>query len=203
LYWRVAPGTVGRMRRSRFYADLRFRLWVFWHGTDKGAWAFALIIGGILAGFGFALHAVFSYKDEKLDELRALHARNIDCLARNIYHEARGEPTVGQYAVAEVTMNRRASGLYPRTVCEVVYQQNWDPIRGRYVGAFSWTEFDSLPPPRGAHWRQARAIAEAVYAGKRVPEVQGALFYHANYIRPDWAKDKKVIARIGRHVFYR
>src|SRR6185436_8078725 len=46
LYWGTAPGTVGRMRRSRFYANLRFRLWVFWYGADRGAWAFALIIAG-------------------------------------------------------------------------------------------------------------------------------------------------------------
>ena len=35
----------------------------------------------------------------------------------------------GQYAVAEVTMNRKASRFYPKTVCEVVYQRE----------AFSWT----------------------------------------------------------------
>ena len=45
--------------------------------------------------------------------------------------------------------------------------------------------------------------AEAVYFGKRVPAVQGAMFYHANYIKPDWARDKTIVARIGRHVFYR
>src|SRR5262245_29861041 len=37
------------------------------------------------------------------------------CLAENVYYEARGEPMAGQYAVAEVTLNRLASPYYPKT----------------------------------------------------------------------------------------
>jgi spore germination cell wall hydrolase CwlJ-like protein len=46
-------------------------------------------------------------------------------------------------------------------------------------------------------------VAEAVYYGKAVPTVQGALFFHATYIRPDWAGSKKRVGRIGKHVFYK
>ena len=178
-------------------------LWLFWYRTDKTAWAFVLFLGLVCAIFGFALKAVFAYQDEKRSFVRETHRQNLTCLARNVYYEARGEPIAGQYAVAEVTMNRKASGLYPKTICGVVHQQNWDPIRGRYVGAFSWTEFDSLPTPGGDEWQRAQDVAAAVYYQKYSPVLRGALFYHATYIEPDWAREKRRVAQIGRHIFYR
>lgn len=125
------------------------------------------------------------------------------CLALNVYHEARGEPVAGQYAVAEVTMNRVASSRYPDTVCEVVYQKNWDYIRRRYVAGFSWTEFDSIAKPQTETWQQAWDVAETVYYKRQAPTLQGVLFYHARRIRPSWARGRKPVARIGRHVFYK
>lgn len=129
--------------------------------------------------------------------------RQLSCLALNIYHEARGEPVAGQYAVAEVTLNRVASSRYPNTICEVVYQKNWDRIRRRYVGAFSWTEFDTRPKLKQQEWQRAVKIAEAVYHQRKEPELDGALFYHARSIKPSWARKKTPVARIGRHIFYR
>jgi spore germination cell wall hydrolase CwlJ-like protein len=120
-----------------------------------------------------------------------------------VYYEARGEPAAGQYAVAEVTMNRLASQHYPDTVCDVVYQRNWDPMRRRYVAAFSWTELGDLEDPGGEEWQRAWKVAEAVYYQTHTPAFQGVLFFHATYVSPDWAKGKQPVARIGRHVFYR
>jgi spore germination cell wall hydrolase CwlJ-like protein len=191
------------MRRGRFFANLHFRFWAFWWRTNKSAWAFGLVLVTAASALGFALHATFAYKAETQTVVRETHLRNLTCLARNVYFEARGEPLAGQYAVAEVTMNRKASRRFPRTICEVVYQQNWDPIRGRYVGAFSWTEFDSLPEPRGEQWQRAWEVAEAVYYQRHPPALRGAMFYHATYITPDWAREKRRVAQIGRHVFYR
>lgn len=179
------------------------RLWLFWHGTDKGAWAFVVFLALMAVGFGFALKALFANQDARRSLIRETHLQNLTCLARNVYFEARGEPLAGQYAVAEVTMNRKASGLYPKTICEVVHQQSWDRQRGRYVGAFSWTEFDSLPEPAGEEWQRAWDVAEAVYYQRYIPTLQGALFFHATHIKPDWARQKKRVALIGRHVFYR
>ncbi|NNF97294.1 MAG: cell wall hydrolase [Halobacteria archaeon] len=129
--------------------------------------------------------------------------RQLTCLALNIYHEARGEPIAGQYAVAEVTLNRVASPHYPNTICEVVYQKNWDSIRHRYVGAFSWTEFEDKPELKKKEWHRAITIADAVYYQRQEPELDGALFYHARSIKPSWARKKTPVARIGRHIFYR
>lgn len=183
----------GRVLAMRFVANLRFRLWMFWWRTDKGPLVLGAVAAAVAGGLGYGFLQVSNLKEENQASIRDAQERDLACLALNVYHEARGEPLAGQYAVAEVTLNRRASRLFPRTVCEVVYQK----------GAFSWTDLEPLPEPRGAKWAQAQRVAEAVYFGKRVPEMQGAMFYHATYIKPDWAKEKKVVARIGQHIFYR
>jgi spore germination cell wall hydrolase CwlJ-like protein len=175
----------------------------WWHTADKAAWTAVLLLGLVIGGFGLALHAYFAQGDERREAAREEERRDLDCLARNVYFEARGEPVAGMHAVAEVTMNRRASRLYPGSVCDVVYQKNWDPLRGRFVGAFSWTEFDALPAPDGEAWERALEVAEAVYYRRVSPTLQGALHFHASHIKPEWAKEKKLVARIGRHLFYR
>ena len=101
-----------------------------------------------------------------------------------------------------MTLNRVASRHFPNTVCEVVYEQRWDRKRKRYVGAFSWTELDETAEPKGVSWNRALAAAEGVYDNQQEPLVQGALFYHAVTIEPGWARSKKQVARIGRHIFY-
>jgi spore germination cell wall hydrolase CwlJ-like protein len=187
----------------RFITELRRSLRIYWNRTDKAAWAVGAVISVLVGLFAFLMNAVLAHQDERRNRTLEVHRQNLDCLARNVYFEARGEPLAGQYAVAEVTLNRKASRLYPRTICEVVYQKNWDPLRKRYVGAFSWTEFDSLPEPSGEEWQRAWRVAEAVYYGKEIPKLQGALHFHATYIKPDWAKSRQRVARIGKHVFYR
>lgn len=187
------------MARMPSLRSLRLR----WHHADKEILVAALLVCAVLAGLGFALQAVFAGKDATRERARAAEAQELACLARNVYFEARGEPVAGQYAVAEVTMNRKGAERFPDTVCGVVHEKNWDPIRGRFVGAFSWTEFDVLPEPSGAEWAHAQKVAVDVYFRRTTPRLQGATHFHATYIMPAWAKEKKPVARIGRHVFYR
>jgi len=150
---------------------------------------FALVVGVL----GFLLNAANAERDARASLARDFHARNIDCLARNVYYEARSESLLGQYAVAEVTMNRRGALGYPKTVCEVVYQKD----------AFSWTGMKGLKEPSGPAWQRAAKVAQDVYYGRRSGELDGATHYHATYVTPDWSSERERIARIGRHVFYR
>jgi N-acetylmuramoyl-L-alanine amidase len=180
-----------------------YKLRLLWYRTDKAALAFGGFFSLVVGALVLAFTGVSESREAKEAAVRAFQARSLDCLARNVYYEARGESSAGQYAVAEVTMNRRASKHYPKTVCEVVYQKNWDPLRKRYVGAFSWTEFDVLDAPRGEAWRRATQIAEDVYYQRRPATMHGALHFHATYIEPDWSKERPRVARIGKHVFYR
>ncbi len=140
-------------------------------------------------------------QQEATDHLR--RANDLQCLAENIYFEARGEPVTGQYAVAEVTVNRTRARHFPHSICEVVHETRWDPSRRRFVADFSWTESGALFPEEGPAWQQAMAVASAVYEDEHDPVVPGALFYHATNVRPGWARSRKVIATIGNHIFYR
>ncbi|HUF71938.1 MAG TPA: cell wall hydrolase [Gammaproteobacteria bacterium] len=117
---------------------------------------------------------------------------DLKCLAENVYYESRGEPLVGQYAVAEVTMNRVASRAFPNSVCAVV----------RSRGAFSWTYATNLREPYGYEWRRAQAVASSVYDNIEAPLVNGALFYHATHVSPAWAATRTQVALVGRHLFY-
>jgi len=130
-------------------------------------------------------------------------ALDLECLAENIYFEARGEPLDGQRAVAEVTLNRTRSPYFPHTICAVVHETQWDPLRRRLVAHFSWTELGALSEPTGSAWKQAMTVASAAYDDTYTQVVPGALFYHATSIRPDWARTKTAVATIGNHIFYR
>jgi N-acetylmuramoyl-L-alanine amidase len=130
--------------------------------------------------------------------------RNVKCLAMNVYHEARGEPLSGQYAVANVTLNRVKADRYPDDVCRVVYQKAWVKTTQRYVAAFSWTTDGSSDIPKeSAAWRQAMKVASHVYYDQEPGNVKGALYYHADYVKPRWAAHKLRVAKIGRHIFYK
>ena len=49
------------------------------------------------------------------------NSRHVECLAKNIYHEARGEPANGKQAVAHVVLNRVNRNDFPNTICAVGY----------------------------------------------------------------------------------
>jgi len=171
-----------------------WKLRLLWYRTDKAALAFAGFFGLVVGALVFAFTGVSAYREAKQAAVREFHARSLECLARNVYYEARGEPTAGQYAVAEVTMNRKASPRYPKTVCAVVYQKE----------AFSWTELGELDPPAGDAWIRAAHVAEDVYYERRPRTLQpNVLHFHATYVRPEWSKERRRVARIGKHVFYR
>src|SRR5258708_28867280 len=97
---------------------------LFWYRVDKAALAgalfFALVVGVLVS----AAASVFNQRDAQHALVREFHARSLDCLARNVYYEARGESLAGQYAGAEVTLKRKASPLYPQTVCEGGYPKS-------------------------------------------------------------------------------
>lgn len=185
---------------------LRIRYW--WLLQDKRRLLLPLLLGLIPGLLVVAIWQSWestppSAETREMSAGAEHRAREMRCLALNIYHEARGEPKAGQYAVAEVTMNRVASSRFPDTVCEVVHEKRWDRIRKRYVGAFSWTEIDSVSTSDDKAWARSVNIAEETFQQGVEPRVAGALFYHARHIRPSWARKKIRVGRVGRHIFYK
>jgi spore germination cell wall hydrolase CwlJ-like protein len=184
----------------RWISRWRRNLLNFWFTWEKENFVFFAIFGLAIVLIGSMVYVV--YADHLRLRWQQQRQADLMCLARNVYHEARGEPTAGQHAVAEVTLNRVASRQFPATVCEVVYEKRFDVKRNRLVGAFSWTEFDWVSKPKGIAWERAVRSAEAVYDKQQDPTVKGALFYHADSIEPRWAKEKNQVAKIGSHIFY-
>ena len=132
--------------------------------------------------------------------------REVKCLADNIYFEAKNEPYEGKLAVAQVTINRVEHPEYPKTVCGVVWQQSKDRRTGRRVAQFSWTLDGRSDTPKSKDaYAAAYAVAEEVLLYDMQSAIVGtdALFYHANYVKPRWARKMERIARIGNHIFYR
>ena len=127
--------------------------------------------------------------------------RQLGCLAKNIYHEAGSEPFEGKVAVAQVTLNRTNSGKFPGDVCKTIYQKNI--FYEKVVCQFSWTcDRDvAFKPTNRANYNESMIAAQKVLLEDyRLPSLKNALFYHADYINPNWGK--KPIAHIGRHIFY-
>ena len=130
----------------------------------------------------------------------AAPAAEIECLALNIYFEARGEPEAGQLAVGHVVMNRVASARFPGTVCGVIQQGG--ELR-RYRCQFSWWCDGRSDKPRNKRlWEKSAELALSVYWGRSEDPTEGALWYHADYVKPYWRKDFERGPKIGRHIFY-
>lgn len=130
---------------------------------------------------------------ERLNYTRA----DMECLAKNIYHEAGVEPKMGKFAVAQVTLNRLKDGRWGNNICKVVYAR----------AQFSWTLYNKKrqETPKGQLWAESREVARTVLdRGFRVKGLEESLLYHADYIRPPlWSKSVAKIQQIGQHIFYK
>lgn len=140
-----------------------------------------------------------------------------ECLAKNIYFEARAESTAGKLAVANVTINRAIDNNYPNTICEVVHEgihrynkriKEFYPVRDRCQ--FSWYCDGKVDEPirESKSWAESKNLAEIVlvdhYDNALIDITDGATHYHANWMEtyPKWSKKKKIMASIDRHIFY-
>lgn len=139
--------------------------------------------------------------------------KDIDCLAANIYFEARGEPIEGQLAVAHVTLNRMDHPKFPKTACEVVKQKTYNPKAQKHVCQFSWWCNSGFKIKHDRRqfvpdmYERIRVLAEQVYHNRsnRHDITGGALFYHAEYVPKSaiGVKGLRKTAQIGKHIFYR
>lgn len=116
------------------------------------------------------------------------------CLAKAVYFEARGEPIQGQLAVAQVVLNRAASGRYPASWCGVITQK----------AQFSFIRKGRFPAPnrKSEAWRKAVAIAHIAKAGIVQEIPANVLWYHADYVAPSWGRRLTRETQIGLHIFY-
>lgn len=122
----------------------------------------------------------------------------LECLAKALYFEARGEPVAGQKAVAEVILNRRDSSQFPQTVCGVVTQSN----SGGCQFSYQCSGRGQAIREKSAYAR-AEKIAEAALVGAPRDLTNGATYFHARSVSPRWSRQFVRTTRIGQHIFYR
>jgi hypothetical protein len=127
--------------------------------------------------------------------------QEFECLALNIYWEARSEPSLGQFAVAAVTLNRVADPSYPDSICGVV-QQGGEENLNRCQFSW-WCDGKDDTPKNDDAWSAAQSVAYTVLFFDPPDPTHGALWYHADYVRPSWSKELSRVTKIGRHIYYR
>ena len=117
----------------------------------------------------------------------------LTCLAIGVYFESKGEPLSGQLAVADVILNRSKSPRFPQSICAVLKQRS----------QFSFVRGGRLPSVNTSSraWRTAVAVAKVARADLWDSPASEALFFHANYVSPNWRLAK--VATVGNHIFYR
>jgi hypothetical protein len=125
---------------------------------------------------------------------------DLECLALNIYHEARSEPDTGKLAVGHVVLNRALDSRFPGSLCEVVKQGGERPL---HACQFSWWCDGKSDRPRDSDaWEESRIFADLIFNDGIKDPTGGALWYHADYVDPPWRVKLVEGPKIGRHVFY-
>ena len=127
-------------------------------------------------------------------------SRDLDCLTKAAYYEARGEGRDGMRAVTQVVLNRVRHTAFPKSVCGVVFQG-----AGRRTGCqFSFTCDGSM---RGrvnqAAWNRAREVASAALSGAVYADVGNATHFHTTGVSPGWRNSLVRVGQVGDHLFYR
>jgi hypothetical protein len=141
----------------------------------------------VLLAVAVAAQTAVNQKFEKLKQAREqaspvtaqLRQKQLDCLARNIYHEAGGEPFEGKVAVAQVTMNRVTAGKFGSDVCGVVYQRN--VFMEKVVCQFSWfcdTATKTRPVNQKAYNESYEVAKKVILEGFKLDVLKDALYYH-------------------------
>ena len=144
----------------------------------------------------------------------------IECLAKNIYFEAKSQSLAGQLAVGLVVMNRVKSKNFPNDVCKVIYEgpirESWktrkDPTlpkeKRRYYPIrhkcqFSWYcdgLRDTIKEP--TVYSKIITVASKIINKHVYDFTNGSTHYHADYVSPDWT-NLDVVMTIDEHIFYK
>lgn len=169
---------------------------------------FLLALGTLLC---FTIAPVQQSAGGIIDDLPPQEA--IECIAKNIYYEARGESIAGQISVGMVVLNRVNDARFPSTICGVVYQgksteMNTPKQYRKHSCQFSWVCDGKVAKRKDpVIWQQSLHVAKTVYRMyKQGYDITGgATHYHAYYVKPAWSSSKsmKTTGKIDSHIFYR
>lgn len=165
-------------------------------GAQSPVLAQAVLDPQVAASPSFAFSAPAPLSGQAATESREAA---LACMSQAIVYEAGNEPLEGQQAVAQVILNRARSGLFPRSVCGVIYQG----AERRTGCQFTFTCDGSLRRAMPARmFAAAQQVAQSALDGLLPDRVGSATHYHAFYVSPYWAPTLERVGRIGAHIFY-
>lgn len=147
--------------------------------------------GGLIAGIALAsdkpanvrLTSERPYAVELTMQKIILSDAEREMVERVVAAEARGESFEGQAAVAEVIYNRCINR------CLSVEEVIWADKQFAY--------------PYGGEISQDTKEAVAAVFDYELLNLDGAEYFHADYVLPSWAEDMEEVCRIGNHIFYK
>lgn len=138
----------------------------------------------------------------------------LTCMAVAIYFEARSEPIAGQFAIANVIINRVFDDRYPDNICDVVRQGKLSSKPGDrvYINQCQFSffcdgksdkpeDFDAFED--ALHISSMTIVSSMSFNDAWYDLTDGSTHYHSININPNWAKTKTRVVRIENHVFYR
>ncbi|MCA2012926.1 cell wall hydrolase [Pararhodobacter sp. CCB-MM2] len=144
--------------------------------------------------------AIMRYDSSYLMSMPQSNDTDVQCLSEAIYHEARGEDVYGQFAVAEVILNRVDLPNYPNSVCGVVHQNAERSNACQFSYACNGRSRAMVEP---AARRLANSIAQVLLGGAPRELTDGATHFHTTGVRPRWASSFHRTGQFGAHLFYR
>ena len=120
--------------------------------------------------------------------------KDIKCLANNIFFEAGTDSMMSKMAVAQVTINRVKVGYWGDNICDVVHAKD----------QFSWTKKRNLILDTDSkNYKDSMQAAKSLLNSKlKVRALKHALFYHADYVNPEWVDRNEKVGQFGKHIYY-
>lgn len=120
---------------------------------------------------------------------KSYDSTQINCIAKNAYHEARGEGEKGMLGTIFVVLNRTKDSRFPSTPCKVIAQPN----------QFVWYgKGKTVKEPE--LYDKAKHLVQEVLDGKHKDFTKGSIYFNAHHKAP---KGTMCAVRINNHSFYR
>lgn len=115
----------------------------------------------------------------------------IELMARCVNGEARGEPYIGQVAVAAVILNRTRHPSFPDTIAGVIYQP----------GAFTAVDDGQINVPISHDTTVYKACQDAMNGWD--PTYGSIYYFNPNTATNKWIWSREIVVTLGRHHFAR
>ena len=153
---------------------------------------------------------IVSYQKQHVEKI-SFQQKEQECMALGLYHEARGEPFVGQYAVGVTILNRVRSSVYPSTVCGVVFQNEHKKFRCQF--SFACDGISDIPRNKKSYAKMLNLAFILLNNGyAREAKFIGSVFqssaddmthYHRHDVQPTWSAKLQKLSKLGDHVFFK